>query len=559
MYRGGVLGVVVAISTLAHSGTAVRATPVGGLGPFLPGERTQTHAGGYLIGGTSDGVLYDIDPLTGVASNPRSTGITDLVGLALSPSGVLYGRTGSTVSPFRTFYRIDISNGGSERLGLIPYGLDFEFDPTTSLLYSASPGAPGASHNLFTFDPAILTFQNIGEVDASFASIAVDPHGKVFAIGNGIGAVGDVVLYVDKTNGNTLRSWTLTLDFGFLGAAFARDGTLFISEGRPGGTGNLYRFDVGSGSLITIGSTGVTAGITSLTYVPEPAVAALLGSCAIVLITMRRRSRPRVAAMLALTLIAAGKPAYAAETGLGHEATLWYSATLHGGFVVSGASTRTVVADSIQQTDPIIVNVSGIPQDSTIEAAYASWSYLTNMPGATAETEIRINDVPVVGVQSGIADDDLCWDIPVPHYYTAAYTAAIPLAALRTGGNGAYLIAGALDEPGSDALAEGVSILIVYEHPSVPLNVVNVFSGLATTETGFLLGEARADVAFRDAALNTAPYIGGGLRFFTNSLDGQVNSEPRNWDDGGCAAADNALPKGVEKHDFSEFQHGQCR
>ncbi len=78
--------------------TMNRRTILAGLiGCLCFGAGLQTAvAGPVLIGGSPDGIIYDVDPATGLASNPRDTGISGLRGLAFSPGGVLYARTGSS-------------------------------------------------------------------------------------------------------------------------------------------------------------------------------------------------------------------------------------------------------------------------------------------------------------------------------------------------------------------------------------------------------------------------------------------------------------------------------
>jgi hypothetical protein len=84
------------------------------------------------------------------------------------------------------------------------------------------------------------------------------------------------------------------------------------------------------------------------------------------------------------------------------------------------------------------VTLSGIPAGSTIVAAFANWSYLTDAPGDSDEALITINGNPVTGNVSA-ALPDLGWGKGNSASYTADVTGLVS-------GNGTFTIGGAIDE-----------------------------------------------------------------------------------------------------------------
>ncbi|MCH9001416.1 MAG: hypothetical protein IIC02_02490 [Planctomycetes bacterium] len=99
---------------------------------------------GMLIGASFDGTIYDVDPATGLATNPRESGLDTIVELAFSPDGDLFATEGLSV------YRITPGGNPPELIGPeIPVGgwVGISFDPTTSVLYgSVNFGHSGTLH-----------------------------------------------------------------------------------------------------------------------------------------------------------------------------------------------------------------------------------------------------------------------------------------------------------------------------------------------------------------------------------------------------------------------------
>lgn len=178
------------------------------------------------------------------------------------------------------------------------------------------------------------------------------------------------------------------------------------------------------------------------------------------------------------------------------------SSTGHQNFVVSGASTRQWAG---HQTDPFNLTVAGITNGAQIKRAYLNWSYLTDNTFNLNEAFVKFNGIGVVGLESGRCEPDLVWG----RQYTAAYTADVT--SLITG-NGTYSIAEAVDEAtsGQPALGEGISLLIVFEHPDEPIRQIDIYNGMWTT---------MADTS--PISITGVKRAGRDLRLFTNALDGQ--------------------------------------
>ncbi len=106
-----------------------------------------------LVAASYDGVIYDVNPLTGEASNPRHTGIDYISGIAFSADGTLYAQSGEFGSPPATLYTIDLQTGAATLQGYVgKTARDIDVDPTTNKLYGIMPW-PGMSYaELYTID-----------------------------------------------------------------------------------------------------------------------------------------------------------------------------------------------------------------------------------------------------------------------------------------------------------------------------------------------------------------------------------------------------------------------
>jgi len=119
-----------------------------------------------LIGASWDGTIYDIDPTTGLASNPRETGLYALSGIAFGADGTLYGRTTVAGTPPKTLYSIDVATGATTLIGDIAtwgWGSDIDFDPVSDILYGIDPVGGIANAVLYTIDTMYGTASPVGQ------------------------------------------------------------------------------------------------------------------------------------------------------------------------------------------------------------------------------------------------------------------------------------------------------------------------------------------------------------------------------------------------------------
>ena len=213
-------------------------------------------------------------------------------------------------------------------------------------------------------------------------------------------------------------------------------------------------------------------------------------------------------ALLAL-FFSASPPASATEDGF----SPIFSGTLNGDFVTAGKYTR-VFGAPVAETDPFGITLSGIPAGSTIVKAFASWTYLTDLPGDLGESSITINGNPVVGTVA-TGSPDVGWGKSSSASYTADVTALVS-------GNGVFSIGSAIDDVASGAYGEGFSLLAVFSNPLLPVSDVYVYSGLTSNTSNPPEGFAPA-LAKYDFTLGS--YTGGPAHFFINAFDGQTGAD----------------------------------
>lgn len=189
------------------------------------------------------------------------------------------------------------------------------------------------------------------------------------------------------------------------------------------------------------------------------------------------------------------------ETGLGPEPV--FSLVAPGAdFVTAGTSTR--VAGFTSQSEPFSLTMPAA--DGPITTTYLSWNYL--LDGTAPPTDvITVNGVPVTGTLVGTGSPDLCWH----KSGAASYLAVDPGAVLVPGAN---VIAGATDKSlGSDsaALGEGLTLVSIFTRGG-PQRSIDVWAGYTSNQSSPI---ATGDLFFSNQ------YVGGGVHFFLNALDGQ--------------------------------------
>ena len=247
---------------------------------IVAGLTVPTEAGTLV--GSSFGVIYDIDPLTGVASNPRDTGGS--VGRIEFGNGTLYGAS------VRSLYAVDILTGEAEFLGELD-GLevpqlvyDMAWDETTDSLFALVHTGGTTLDELYTIDTATLEVRGVGRLDDRYDALAFDPNGGLF----GIDPLNDILGTIDKTNAETTSTLALTPQLD-LGAAmtFGDGGALYVVTNVGEDPCVLHVLDPQNGVLTPIGTTGLNDGISSLAYIPDPGTLLLLATGAITITRSR--------------------------------------------------------------------------------------------------------------------------------------------------------------------------------------------------------------------------------------------------------------------------------
>ncbi len=258
-----------------------------------------------LIGTTFAGVLYDIDPATGIATNPRATALGGLVGISFAPSGELYGLTAFAGPGGNSLFLIDPETGSASLIGHTGLSRIIEGDlaihPQTGVLYGLQDVFPAAfNRKLFRIDPetgqaTVLRDAFGGLSDLSAA--AFDADGNFFILNT----AENLLIRLDPESGareGLLQLRSTGPSFGTLaGMAFdPSDGRLYVASGTQ-----FFELDTQTGqySLIASGLPGGPfQGFSGLAFtpVPEPStlMAGLLGlGCLVAFVRTRAMPKAR--------------------------------------------------------------------------------------------------------------------------------------------------------------------------------------------------------------------------------------------------------------------------
>lgn len=247
---------------------------------------------GVSFASTEGSILYQVDPQSGLASNPKPTGLDHVVGIAFGSDGTLYGLTNATTPTHpNTLVRINSTTGAAQVVGST--GLDnmaegdLAYDRTTDSLYGMYHLA-GGQRKLFTVNAST------GAATALPSSLAGDPSAMAFDAAGNLYVIDTALAKlhtVNKATGATLTTLSLSRSLGAV-AGMAVDpatGIFYVADGDSGGTDHLYTLDPTTGLLTDIGPTGLANGLAGLAIVPEPASIVLLSAG--VMWLGRRRSR----------------------------------------------------------------------------------------------------------------------------------------------------------------------------------------------------------------------------------------------------------------------------
>jgi hypothetical protein len=230
---------------------------------------TSGSARAALLGNSLlEGKLYDIDPATGAATNPRSLGVD--WSIAFSPNGTLYGVTQSgagTPTPSALF-TVNPATGAATLVATTSPSIDIEgdiaFDPTSGVLYAIDGGG-----TLFTIDTSTGVGTIVGTVSGALdlSAMAFDRFGNLFLVATST----MTLLRVDKGNAAVLGNVPLSPppNGGVAGLSFdPASGTAYFANG-SGTTNNLYTLNTSTGALTLVGPlTGTPDGLAGLAFAP---------------------------------------------------------------------------------------------------------------------------------------------------------------------------------------------------------------------------------------------------------------------------------------------------
>lgn len=261
-----------------------------------------------LIGSTSSGspgpvpsAIVDVDPVTGLATNPRDTGIRFLAGIATEPStGHLFSlSTVPSNPPMNALFRIDVGTGLPTLVG--PTGLneivegDLAFNPINGLLYGIQDGTgPGVQRRIFRMNPDTGIATIIGPTGSTgdLSALAFNPTGFLYSI-DSTGTSNSLLHVIDPNTGLITNTMSMNVNLGsavgmtfdpITGAAYVADG------GDASATNLLYQLDVTSGMLSAIGPTNIPTGISGLAFTPVPEPGSLcLTAIGIAYLAVRKR------------------------------------------------------------------------------------------------------------------------------------------------------------------------------------------------------------------------------------------------------------------------------
>jgi hypothetical protein len=229
-----------------------------------------TPAAAGLIGITGDNdVLYDINPATAAATNPRPVG-NKINMIAYAPSGILYGvsqGTPSDVPPGGMLYKINPVTGAPTLLATLDTYVftegDIACDPTTGILYAVD--SPGQLFTINTTTGAGTVIGNVG-TGLDLSAMAFDAAGNLYMVES----FGQNLLKVNKSNAAVIA----TLPMGAVeqqigGLAFVpSNGPLYFAGGIP--AAKFYSVNTGTGTATLVNPVSPTLFVWALTYIPDP-------------------------------------------------------------------------------------------------------------------------------------------------------------------------------------------------------------------------------------------------------------------------------------------------
>lgn len=158
-----------------------------------------------------------------------------------------------------------------------------------------------------------------------------------------------------------------------------------------------------------------------------------------------------------------------------------YYAEIHGDYVAAGTSLRNEPWD--------LITITGVPGGATVVKAILVWNILEDSVSSGA---VLVNGTLFEGTVIKTVSNPYCWSPSLSTTFAADVTGFVT-------GNGVYMISGYptgvsdFSDPWSDStppLAEGASLIVVYENPSEPLRAVVVDLGNEAADADHLISWA---------------------------------------------------------------------
>ena len=240
--------------------------------------------------------LYDIDPATGTASNPRTMTHNGLAGITFGTDGTLYALSDRDGDVPATLFAVNPATGDSTIVGPLDFPFyapvfegDLGADPTTGTMYGLWHGTGGGSvHYLFTVNTADANATTVGPIGGGdYSAMAFDDEGALYVLDTD----SDELLTINPATPGLFSTVALDTSLGDLAGMDSdpTSGVLYVADGGSDGSpGSLYTVDPETGQVSTIGPTGLTYGLSGLVVVPEP------GTCSILFVGTLALARQRV-------------------------------------------------------------------------------------------------------------------------------------------------------------------------------------------------------------------------------------------------------------------------
>jgi hypothetical protein len=233
--------------------------------------------------------LYNINPVSGAATLPRSTQVAGVIGLTWGPDGQLYGVTafqtsfgGTSAGLPNSLYRINPTTGASTLIGPLGIGNihegDLTMEPSTGKIYGIT------GNKLFRLDnfPS-PTATVLGTIDYPTPNSTWHISGLEFASNGTLYAVTKEPLLVapqtklltlDINNGHVLSVANLTPSAHGIGGLALSNGQFFYVDGAEPDAllpnfNSLFLLTSTPG-LVLRGTTGVVGGLSGLTQCAPP-------------------------------------------------------------------------------------------------------------------------------------------------------------------------------------------------------------------------------------------------------------------------------------------------